>query len=61
MKKRKVNCEFVSVYEQFLDANNNIRSAKDYFQQELYLTEAGTRYLRAFWLRHIGVFPPKAK
>ena len=53
------NCNFVDVYQEFLNRDGSLKNPTVNFVEELYLSPTGIRLLRAMWLRHLGFFPLK--
>ena len=59
MKKRGHNVCFIPSYNEFLDENQNVIEPITNFVEGLFLSKAGTRFIRAAWLRFLGYFPKK--
>ena len=57
---RSWNCNYINIYDEFLDNEGGIKDIKDVFVEELYLLPMGICQLRAKWLRHFGFFLPRA-
>ena len=53
------NCTSIDAYSDFLLQDGSIAEAKANFIDQIYLSQAGIRSLRALWLRHFGYFPEK--
>ena len=60
-RKHGWNCNAMDVYLLYINEKEQIKDSKKNFIDDLYLSEAGIRILRAAWLRKFGFFPKKVQ
>ena len=60
-KTRSLDCDVVSVYQEYLNQDGSIKNVKDNFIEDIYLSSAGIRVARVAWLRYFGFFLIKVK
>ena len=59
LHNRGFRADFVNIYSHLLNDKGGIYSVHTNFVDQLYLSQAGIRSVRALWLRHLGYFPAR--